>query len=334
MKSLLRRIPKMKKLLKITSLILALCAVSTLFTGCISSIIGFIGDGNRKGPAMWVVEDKEGNRAYLFGSIHIGTADMYPFCEEVEDAFALCDVLAVEYDIIKTEKESQSWTEEEMSAYLSQFLIPDGKKINDIISNDVYLAAKSYLTSRGIYSETMDYLVPAYWSSVISQEIIAEAGYSSSHGVDRYFINKAYDAGIPVFDVENEKDQLQLLLSEPVAVTEANIEAMVSSVDALIGPKYTYGVILEVFNRGDMASMEMLMSTDVPEGMFDEETTKAYEEFNKRMNDERNILMAEAVKSFLANGETVFFVVGAAHMLGDAGIVTLLTAEGYTVYRK
>ena len=34
---------------------------------------------------------------------------------------------------------------------------------------------------------------------------------------------------------------------------------------------------------------------------------------------------------WLASGDKVFFAVGAAHLVGDAGLVTLLREAGYTV---
>ena len=39
------------------------------------------------------------------------------------------------------------------------------------------------------------------------------------------------------------------------------------------------------------------------------------------------------IESYLKSGDTVFFAVGAAHMLGDGGLVKLLTDKGYEVTR-
>ena len=41
----------------------------------------------------------------------------------------------------------------------------------------------------------------------------------------------------------------------------------------------------------------------------------------------------KAVKDLLAEGRNVFYMVGAAHYVGDKGIVALLKSDGYTVER-
>lgn len=60
------------------------------------------------------------------------------------------------------------------------------------------------------------------------------------------------------------------------------------------------------------------------------------EEYNKAMLIDRNIGMAKKIDGYLKNGkkEEYFIVVGAAHYLGEHGIVKLLEEKGYTVVRK
>ena len=52
-----------------------------------------------------------------------------------------------------------------------------------------------------------------------------------------------------------------------------------------------------------------------------------------RIFSQRNFKMSESVKSYLRGDETVFFVVGVGHMLGDEGIVALLQKDGLTALR-
>ena len=321
----------MKKIIKLTGLILCFAILTSVFTSC---IFGTLNGGNRYGPAMWVAEDSEGNIVYLMGSVHIGEKSMFPFCDEIEDAFEMSDALAVEYDIVKSENDSQGWTEEELDAYNAQFMIPDGKTVKDLIDPDIYESAKAYLTEKGYYTPEFDYIVPVMWSSAISQYMITDAGYSAEYGVDRYFINAAYDLGKEVIDIESEQSQIELLISEPVKVTEYNIKSSLAAKDALIGPRYVYGMMLDVYNSGDMENLEKMVFADIPKGTFDEETEKLYNEYMEKMYGDRNRVMADAVKQYLAEGRTVFLVVGAAHMMGDDGIIALLRSEGYTVYRK
>jgi uncharacterized protein len=45
----------------------------------------------------------------------------------------------------------------------------------------------------------------------------------------------------------------------------------------------------------------------------------------------RNRNMARKIEGFLGTNGTYFVVVGAAHLLGDRGIIQLLREKGYTV---
>ncbi len=47
--------------------------------------------------------------------------------------------------------------------------------------------------------------------------------------------------------------------------------------------------------------------------------------------DERNFNMAARIEEFLTDDEPCFVVVGAGHLVGDNGLVSLLTERGYTV---
>ena len=53
--------------------------------------------------------------------------------------------------------------------------------------------------------------------------------------------------------------------------------------------------------------------------------------YNKVMETDRNVGMADAAENYIKQGMSVFFVVGAAHMCGDDGVVALLQSRGYNV---
>ena len=49
-------------------------------------------------PDLWKVE-KGGKSSYLFGSIHLGSEDMYPLSKKVKDAYNQAENLVVEIDL-------------------------------------------------------------------------------------------------------------------------------------------------------------------------------------------------------------------------------------------
>ena len=56
-----------------------------------------------------------------------------------------------------------------------------------------------------------------------------------------------------------------------------------------------------------------------------------HEEYTKAMETERNAQMVVAAENYLESGQTVFYVVGLAHLLAEDGLVNALRQAGYTV---
>ena len=71
-------------------------------------------------------------------------------------------------------------------------------------------------------------------------------------------------------------------------------------------------------------------SNQPPDALFPRQTSKVIADV---YIDDRNLGMAQVAISWLAEGKTVFFAVGTGHMVGDTGLVRLLTDAGYTVER-
>ena len=62
----------------------------------------------------------------------------------------------------------------------------------------------------------------------------------------------------------------------------------------------------------------------------DEEKALA-QAFRKAMLTDRNVGMADFAEAQLGSGQTVFLAVGAGHMIGMSGVVSLLRARGYII---
>ena len=73
------------------------------------------------------------------------------------------------------------------------------------------------------------------------------------------------------------------------------------------------------------------MEGENEDGNYSPEELAMIEDYNYRMLDERNLGMRDRAVQWLEAGDKVFFAVGAAHLVGDAGLVTLLRNAGYTV---
>lgn len=75
-------------------------------------------------PLLYKVTDDKGNTVWLFGSIHIGSEDMYPLPDYVMNAYNNADSIAVEADAIAFQNDLNMQVDA-----LSQFVYKDGTTI-------------------------------------------------------------------------------------------------------------------------------------------------------------------------------------------------------------
>ena len=78
----------------------------------------------------------------------------------------------------------------------------------------------------------------------------------------------------------------------------------------------------EAWATGDLAAIEALSQ----EARFEISPT-----FHDRLIVLRNQRFAQAAETYLQGADDVLFVVGAAHLVGETGVIALLRAEGYTI---
>ncbi len=317
----------MKKILSLL-LILSLLFGTVSFVGC--------ADYDRFAPAMWVLEGGGGNKIYFLGSIHIADDTMYPLPDYINEAFEASEYLAVEFDVVRADKEMENYTQQQQIEYASRFIYKDGTTAKDHMTPEQYETVKAYMQNEGIYDEAMEYYMLCIWESEISEHLYEQTGYDTDMGVDRHFINRAYDAGKTVLDVESLEFQLDMMVNLPESIAAESMYSMATMSTDMFKMQLDYQMSVYKRGRDDILASMSDMGTALQE--FLEEETESdelndSELYMKMMLTDRNIGMADKAIEYLDDGKNVFFVVGAAHMGGDDGIIKLLQDRGYAVTR-
>ena len=273
-------------------------------------------------PLLYKFADED-STVYLFGSIHVGTEDMYPLPKYVEDAFSESDVLAVECDITEFEQDIAKQTE-----LLVNFIYTDGTTIVDHIDAETYEGAKQILTENNYYNAMLDYYYPSLWENFISGFLYPKLGYNADLGIDTNLMKRAKESGKTIDEVESVEFQFnmmadfspelqQIMLAD---IVEAyNSDESKAELDKLVNDWYTGnedGIVED--NAEDLSDLQ-------------EEEKKLYDEYYDTMITKRNISMADFAEESLNGDKDVFICVGCAHVVGDGGMVDLLSERGYTV---
>lgn len=264
---------------------------------------------------MWEVESN-GNTVYLVGSMHIADDSFYPLRPEFEEAFAEADYLGVEVDVSKAADEAQQQLIMDMGMY------KDGTTLKDHVSSETYAKLGKILTESGMKPNALDVFKPWVVETTISSLKAVKAGYEAAAGIDLYFVQKAIERKIPVIELESYELQLGMFNGFSKELQEKNLNIALDNFDVLDDGVEQLAEMWKTGNDGALLEFTNSMAVD--------------EEYNKAMLIDRNIGMAEKIDGYLKNGkkEEYFIVVGAAHYLGEHGIVKLLEDKGYTVVRK
>lgn len=283
-------------------------------------------------PLLWRVSAPEGEELYLFGSMHAADTGMYGLSETVMQAYDSSDALALEIDMLSVKYDMAKALEYQAGMFLS-----DGTTLADHLKPETYEKLVNFMVSRGAWNAAYDNVAPYLASNLLDELMMEDTKLSGDWGIDMYFNSLAAAQGKPVLEVESMQLQMELMLGVPDIYWDASVSAVID--------EYELGVeqLLELYaayRSGDMAALTELVFTDTD---IDDDSLSTYSEeeraeilaaadaFHLAMLHDRNLGMAAKAEEYLASGDTVFFVVGAAHMLGEDGLVELLSAAGYTV---
>ena len=263
---------------------------------------------------LWETENEQ-SKVYLLGSIHMAKPDFYPLPEPIQDAFAESDSLVVEIDL-SPEAEAEIGV-----MALAAGIYGDGRRLSEELSPETLDLFQSYLEERGLPVVMFDSMRPWMAAQAVTIAEMTRLGFDPALGVDRHFMDRARNAGKSIIPLETPEFQINLLsgfndeLQEMFLLyTLKDMSRTSEMIDSLI----------KAWNSGDTAAMEEIMLP--AEAMEDEFAAPVYE----KLFFDRNRNMAEKIRGMMAAGGTYFVVVGAGHMVGEEGLVSLLGRD-YTV---
>ena len=288
-------------------------------------------------PLFYHVTGENGQEMWLLGTIHVGDERTGYLPQEIYDAFAASDALALEIDSETFEEQSEE--DEALQAELSAaYYYSDGSTAKDRLDQEVYDAAVRYMKASGNYNMNTPYLKLSMWSNSIENFYLRQ-GYAltGEQGVEERLTKMAKDQGKEIREVESGLFQIKMLTGWSEELQKILLEDSLA-VDA---DEYIADVqhLYELWCAGDEAALREELSDEVDTSELTEEELAEYEsvkhlydEYNKAMSYDRNEGMLKAAIGYLESGDVVFYAVGLAHLLNNVnGLVDALRAAGYTV---
>ena len=264
---------------------------------------------------LWKVTGSSGV-VYLFGTIHAGKADFYPLPSIIEDSFKNADALIEEIDL----------SDPGEAARIDQALAAVGGYTNgDTITNHLSEATRShlaeYMKKSGLSEPAVAHKRPWLVSMLVELREMKQMGFDPSYGLDQHFLDEAQQSHKQIGALEDAGSQLKLLssLSE-----EFQDRLLLNSLVDMAKSHDVVDLLTRAWQSGDTAALQELITGSV----------RDYPQLKPLMTkliDDRNTTMAAKIERFLQTPKCYLVAVGAAHLVGDNGILNQLQRKNFTV---
>ena len=265
-------------------------------------------------PALWRVADAD-TTIYLFGSIHMLPPGASWRSDAVDQALKASDTVWFEADVAG---------DPGAMAQLVERLgrLPGSEKLSDRLSPDQASAFGAAAARLGLSRRALDTMQPWYAAIVMSDAAIRSAGYGSDGGVDAQLRKDAEAAGKRLQYLETVEMQLSALADLPADVQLEYLELTVAEVDDVTGP---LAEMTNAWRKGDVATLARVLIED---------DMARLPALQHALLTRRNANWAAQIDQLL-DQETgmVFMAVGVAHLVGDASVLTELSARGRSAKR-
>ena len=267
------------------------------------------GDGK---PNLFEISD--GNSSiFLFGTVHVLKPETDWQRPLIKEKIASADRIFFELD--QDDPQFQMIMQTEMQ---KRMMNTSDQKLTEALTVEENATLAELVAPLGIPPQMVDGLDP--WVIFLNINIagIMQAGFNPNSGVESALSPMVQEAGKDIEGLESASFQLDVFDTLP-------FDEQVTLIKSYIEDR---SEMPEMLN-----SMISLWQDDKWEELADliNEGTSQSPTLSYKLFEERNRNWVVTFKELLAKDETAFIAVGAGHLPGDLGVISLMEEAGYTV---
>jgi len=263
---------------------------------------------------LWKV-DSDQNSLYILGSIHLLNKETYPLKNNIENAFEQTNKLVLEIDLRSANPEKIQQLMLQKSASI------DGTLLQQNVSDETYESVARRAKDLGIDLRLLNSFKPWIVATTMAAVKLQQLGFDPKLGIDQYFAERAIQSNKPTVGLETAEFQFDLFDQFSTKDQELLLRQSLAEMDRL---ERNVAQIVGAWKSGDVDSLEGHLLA----GMRD------YPEIHRKVIDDRNRRWLPQIEGLLSRGENALIVVGAAHLVGNNGIIQLLKGRGYKVEQR
>jgi len=272
--------------------------------------IGIVGNALAD-SSVWSVTNGN-NTVYLGGTMHLLRPSDYPLPEEYEQAYQASSEIYFETDISAMNDLSVQ------AQMLQQLTYSDGRTLESVLNEEAYSALSEHVASIGMPMEMLQTFKPGLLVSTLQIFEFQRLGFTPQ-GVDTYFNTRAISDAKTRGQLETVQEQIGFL----AAMGEGNeSEFILLSLSDLDETEEVMEAMIQAWRSGDNAKLSEMFVIDMKA-----EAPELYD----ALLVQRNLNWLPLIDQMLTDEDTEFVLVGAAHLVGEDGLLNLLSARGYQI---
>ncbi|MDP1650341.1 MAG: TraB/GumN family protein [Rubrivivax sp.] len=253
---------------------------------------------------------RDGRTSYLYGTLHIGKPAWRRLGPQLGAALRASDVLALEIDP----------SDPALLAALAE--LRHGAELPAALAERL----KRAYARACVAPESLAELHPVLQATTLTVLEARWLGMDPSYAMEQLLGSEARALGRRVLSLETAAQQKAALVPDNDAEAQAVIEQSLQQLEDR-STRRVLARLAAAWEAGDLAALDDYEAWC--ECIADEDDRA----FMRRLNDERNPLLADGIAALHRQGRRVFAAVGALHMTGPQSLPRLLQARGFRVER-
>ena len=263
--------------------------------------------------------------SYIVGTYHLAPATFIDSIPGAKAALEAVDVVCGE--VVMSEMESR----ESQKKVQAAIMLPDGKSLTDVFTADEMQRLNAYMDKllgmnldNPIFKSQMGKMTPMALSTQLQlvQYMKLTPNFNPMKLIDAHFQNVAKKAGKSVAGLETVDFQIEILYKG------TTIERQKQQLLCMVDNDEYYALQMKELSAAFFAQDMQVLLDVTEEKMGNQCDTTPQEE--EALIYGRNAAWAGKMPAMMGEASTLF-VVGAAHLPGEKGVLELLKAKGYTV---
>lgn len=260
--------------------------------------------------SVWKVEGLD-KTVYIGGTMHLLTPEDHPLPPEFDSAYLWSEAIVFEADIKKMENPAV------IQQMMMLAMYQDERTLKGELSEEAYALLESECKKINLSLVNFAKFKPSMVLLVYAVTKLQEAGLTEA-GVDPHYYEKAVEDNKECLFLESVESQLELLFGDEDEDMNEAVFQFFDDQEKM--EKWSEG-IKDSWRNGKQKIFVRVQN----------EMEKDYPDIYQKVLVDRNANWIPAIESYLETEEIEFVLVGALHLYGDDGILSLLKEKGYSI---